>query len=49
MDKFYPVKFESEELPFPVVGMSNVMPYKSTRYMDLTSDMLKAWKKSFKG
>ncbi|MDW8800523.1 glycosyltransferase family 4 protein [Clostridium sp. A1-XYC3] len=44
---FYPVVFEREELPFPVVGMSDVMPYKSTRYRDLDIDMLKKWKKAF--
>ena len=28
---WYPVLFESESLPFPVVGMSDEMPYQSTR------------------
>jgi len=28
----YPVAFKSQELPFPIVGMSNVMPYESTLY-----------------
>jgi glycosyltransferase involved in cell wall biosynthesis len=43
----YPVFFGTKELPFPVVGMSNVMPYESTRYCDLTSDMLDRWKTAF--
>lgn len=34
-----PVRFETDELPFPVVGMSDEMPYRSTRYRDLTPDM----------
>lgn len=34
-----PVRFETAELPFPVVGMSDEMPYRSTRYRDLTPDM----------
>ncbi|MBM7625035.1 glycosyltransferase family 4 protein [Sporohalobacter salinus] len=47
-EDFYPVKFETERIPFAVVGMSNVMPYKSERYMDLTDEMLKKWKLGFK-
>lgn len=37
--QFYPVHFKSEKLPFPVVGMSDVMPYDNTRYCDMTKDM----------
>lgn len=35
----FPVYFETEKLPFPVVGMSDEMPYRSTRYSDMTEDM----------
>ena len=45
---FYPVLFESEELNFPVVGMSDVMPYSSTKYSDLDENMYKAYEKAFK-
>ena len=31
----YPVRFQTEELPFNVVGMSDEMPYLSTRYRDM--------------
>ena len=37
---FHPVRFETPELPFPVVGMSDEMPYTATRYRDLTPEML---------
>lgn len=37
--KFFPVKFNTPALPFPVVGMSDVMPYPSTRYNQLTKLM----------
>ena len=37
--KVYPVIFKSEELPFPIAGMSDEMPYESTRYCDMTEDM----------
>lgn len=35
----FPVFYESRELPFPVCGMSDEMPYRSTRYRDLTDQM----------
>jgi len=44
---FYPVMFETKKLPFPVVGMSDVMPYESTRYRDLSEDILEKWKSEF--
>ncbi|WP_353094363.1 glycosyltransferase family 4 protein [Tissierella praeacuta] len=47
IDRFYPVIFNTEELPFPIVGMSDIMPYESMRYSDLTMDMLEKWKNCF--
>lgn len=44
---FFPVVFESEELPFPVCGMSDQMPYKATRYRDLTPEMVSAFYRAF--
>lgn len=35
----YPVFYQSGALPFPVCGMSDEMPYESTRYCDLTDEM----------
>ena len=35
----YTVDFDTPELPFHICGMSDVMPYPSTRYRDLTSQM----------
>jgi len=43
----FPVFFETPQLPFPVVGMSDIMPYKSTKYSDLTEKMFNQWKESF--
>lgn len=34
-----PVRFDTPELPFHVCGMSDTMPYPSTRYRDLTPEM----------
>ena len=42
-----PVRFESAELPFPVCGMSDEMPYRSTRYCDMTPVMLARFEAAF--
>lgn len=34
-------------LPFPVVGMSDIMPYTSTRYRDLTPEMISQFEEAF--
>ncbi len=44
---FIPVLFETKELPFPVPGMSDEMPYPSTRYRQMTDEMLRLWEKAF--
>lgn len=41
------IRFENDELNFPITGMSNVMPYNSTRFDQLTEDQLSAYKNSF--
>lgn len=43
----YPVRFQTAELPFDVVGMSDEMPYPSTRYKDMTPEMVEQFKKAF--
>lgn len=45
---FYPVKYNCGELNFPVVGMSDSMPYESTRYRDLNVEMIDRLKHQFK-
>ena len=44
----YPVTFKTEKLPFPIVGMSDVMPYENTTYSSMTDDMLNVWIGAFK-
>ncbi len=46
--QFYPVFFHTDELPFSIPGMSDVMPYDSIRYSSLTTEMLDKWKRAFK-
>lgn len=41
------VRFHTPDLPFPVVGMSDVMPYEATRYCDLTPVMAEQFKAAF--
>lgn len=42
------VRFEEGELYYPIPGMSDIMPYKSTRYKDMTIRQVSIWKTSFK-
>lgn len=44
---FYPVVFCTEQLPFNVCGMSDEMPYPSTRYRDMTPRMVTQFKDAF--
>lgn len=44
----YAVAFKTEELPFPIVGMSNVMPYENTLYSSMDEEMIENWKTAFK-
>ncbi|GLI55737.1 glycosyl transferase [Propionigenium maris DSM 9537] len=45
---FYPVLFRRGELEFPVVGMSDRMPYESTTYRELRGERLEAWKRVYR-
>ncbi|MFH2020199.1 MAG: glycosyltransferase family 4 protein [archaeon] len=42
-----PVKFCDPDLPFPVPGMSDVMPYHSTRFSEFSEHMLDAYLYAF--
>lgn len=42
------IHFETDDLPFPIVGMSDIMPYPSTRFCDLTSEQLEQYINKFK-
>ena len=49
----FPVFFEDGsglgDLPFPIVGMSDIMPYESTRYRELTPEMVAQFEAAFIG
>lgn len=36
----YPIRFKSDRLPFPIAGMSDMMPYDNTVYSQMTSQMI---------
>ncbi len=48
-DHIHPLEFGSEELDYPVPGMSDTMPYESTRFSQMDSDRidgyLRAWRR----
>ena len=46
-DDIFPVYFNSAELPFPVAGMSDIMPYVSTRFSTFSAEMLDQYLKAF--
>ena len=46
-DKQYQVVFPNEYCHFPLPGMSDVMPYESTIYGEMTPDMIENWRKAF--
>lgn len=44
---FAPVYFGTPQLPFPIAGMSDEMPYPSTRYCDMTPEMVRFFEQAF--
>ncbi|SHD78359.1 glycosyltransferase family 4 protein [Schnuerera ultunensis] len=47
-ENFYPVMFNTTKIPFPIVGMSDTMPYNTINYSDMSNEMLTKWKEGFK-
>ncbi|MBR3258559.1 MAG: glycosyltransferase family 4 protein [Eggerthellaceae bacterium] len=44
---WFPVTFGNAELPFSICGMSDEMPYPSTRYRDMTPEMVAQFRSAF--
>ena len=44
----HPLLFDSPEMPFPVPGMSDVMPYPSSRFGAMTADMLAGYRDAWR-
>ena len=47
-DDYEVIKFKNDELPFPVVGMSDVMPYESFLFSNLIDEKLESYIEVFK-
>ena len=47
-ENMFAVRFESPDLPFPVAGMSDVMPYPSTRFSTFNHRLLEQYESAFK-
>lgn len=45
--KLFPVVFRTKSLPFAITGMSDEMPYESTRYQDMTDEMSRQFRLAF--
>ncbi len=48
LDKLYPIEFKSEALNFPIVGMSDEMPYETRAFKDLTGEEYESLLKAYK-
>lgn len=46
--KSFVVNFSSKELPFPIAGMSDVMPYEATVYSKMSEEMFAMWMQAFR-
>lgn len=42
--QFYPVYYNTNELPFAILGMSDEMPYENTVYGEMTEDMVRKFR-----
>jgi glycosyltransferase involved in cell wall biosynthesis len=45
--EIFPLRFDRPPVPFAVPGMSDIMPYPSTRFSDFTPDMLAGYLQGF--
>ncbi|MDY3119025.1 MAG: glycosyltransferase family 4 protein [Peptoniphilus sp.] len=44
----YPVTFHTEEVPFPICGMSDEMPYENTVYSQMDAKQVELWRRAFR-
>ncbi len=48
IDEKYEVEFQGKDISFPIVGMSDIMPYENTLYKNMTYDMMEEWQNAFR-
>lgn len=44
----FPVEFKSKEVEFPIVGMSDEMPYDNTVYSEMTEEQIEVWMAAYR-
>ena len=48
IEEKFEVEFQGEDISFPIVGMSDIMPYDNTLYKNMTDEMMESWQKAFR-
>ena len=48
VDEKYEVEFQGKDISFPIVGMSDIMPYENTLYKNMTYDMMEESQNAFR-
>ena len=47
-DEKFEIEFQGKDISFPIVGMSDIMPYENTLYKNMTAEMLETWQEAFR-
>ena len=48
LNEKFEVEFQGKNISFPIVGMSDIMPYENTLYKNMTAEMLETWQEEFR-
>ena len=48
VDEKFEVEFQGKDISFPIVGMSDIMPYDNTLYKNMTDEMIESWQAAFR-
>ena len=48
VDEKFEVEFQGKDISFPIVGMSDIMPYENTLYKNMTDEMMASWQAAFR-
>ena len=48
VDEKFEVEFQGKDISFPIVGMSDIMPYENTLYKNMTDEMIESWQAAFR-
>ena len=48
LEEKFEVEVQGKDISFPIVGMSDIMPYENTLYKNMTDEMLGTWQEAFR-